>query len=295
MLRKSPRSSAPTSSRSSRRPRTSNWPQPRRSTRIATSTSRPRRRASAMSCNRPSTAGASSSSRVARPKISKASLPRCARCATAAATARSSAAIPSSGRRRTRSICCRRSSRSIRGKTDPLAEDDTRATTRLYLITPPALDPERFTKELEEALAGGDVACLQLRLKDIDDDAIRRAARVLKPIAQDRDVAFIMNDRPDLAAEVGADYVAFGAFFPSTTKAAKHHADPELLRDWSETTVVPCCAIGGITQEICGPLVEAGADFLAVIGAIWSHPRGPRAAVTEFNEVFARYGRAYRT
>jgi thiamine-phosphate pyrophosphorylase len=159
------------------------------------------------------------------------------------------------------------------------------------------------------------------------------------PIAQDRGVAFIMNDRPDLAAELdcdgvhvgeedapyaearrllgpdrivgvtcgasrdraitaaeaGADYVAFGAFFPSTTKSAKHHADPELLRDWSETTVVPCCAIGGITQENCGPLVEAGADFLAVISAIWSHPKGPRAAVNEFNEVFARYGRAFAT
>ncbi len=141
-------------------------------------------------------------------------------------------------------------------------------------------------------MAGGDVASLQLRLKDYDDDAVRRATRVLKPIAQDRGVAFIMNDRPDLAAELdcdgvhvgeedmpyaearrllgpdrivgvtcgasrdraitaaeaGADYVAFGAFFPSATKAAKHHADPELLRDWSETTVVPCCAIGGITQ-----------------------------------------------
>ena len=149
---------------------------------------------------------------------------------------------------------------------------ETRATTRLYLITPPALDPDRFAKELEEALAGGDVASLQLRLKDCDDDTVRRAARVLKPIAQDRGVAFIMNDRPDLAAELdcdgvhvgeedmpyaearrllgpdrivgvtcgasrdraitaaeaGADYVAFGAFFPSTTKAAKHHADPEL-------------------------------------------------------------------
>ena len=101
------------------------------------------------------------------------------------------------------------------------------------------------------------------------------------------------RDRAITAAEAGADYVAFGAFFPSTTKAAKHHADPELLRDWSETTVVPCCAIGGITQENCGPLVEAGADFLAVIGAIWSHPKGPRAAVAEFNEVFARYGRAF--
>jgi len=219
-----------------------------------------------------------------------------------------------------------------------MAKDDTRATTRLYLITPPALDPDRFARELDEALAGGDVACLQLRLKEVDDDTIRRVARILKPIAQNRDVAFIMNDRPDLAAELdcdgvhvgeedapyaearrllgddrivgvtcgasrdraitaaeaGADYVAFGAFFPSMTKTAtKHRADAELLRDWSETTVVPCCAIGGITQENCGPLIEAGADFLAVIGAIWSHPQGPRAAVAEFNEVFARYGRAY--
>jgi thiamine-phosphate pyrophosphorylase len=218
-----------------------------------------------------------------------------------------------------------------------LPERETRATTRLYLITPPALDPDRFAKALEEALAGGDVASLQLRLKEVDDDTVRRAAKLLKPIAQERGVAFIMNDRPDLAAELdcdgvhvgdedmpyaearrllgpdrvvgvtcgasrdraitaaeaGADYVAFGAFFPSTTKAAKHHADPELLRDWSETTVVPCCAIGGITQQNCRPLVEAGADFLAVIGAIWSHPNGPRAAVREFNDVFARHDRAF--
>ena len=216
--------------------------------------------------------------------------------------------------------------------------DDTRATTRLYLITPPVLDPDRFARDLEEALAGGDVACLQLRLKEVDDATVRRAARVLQPIAQERGVAFIMNDRPDLAAELdcdgvhvgeedapyqearrllgpdrivgvtcgdsrdraivaaeaGADYVAFGAFFPSMTKAgAKFRATPEVLRDWSETTVVPCCAIGGITQENCAPLVEAGADFLAVIGAIWSHPQGPRAAVRDFNALFARSGRSY--
>ncbi len=218
-----------------------------------------------------------------------------------------------------------------------MPERETRATTRLYLITPPAFDPGRFARDLEEALGGGDVGSLQLRLKDCDDDTVRSAARILKPIAQDRGVAFIMNDRPDLAAELdcdgvhvgdedmpyaqarrllgpdrivgvtcgasrhraiaaaeaGADYVAFGAFFPSTTKAAKHHAEPELLCDWSETTVVPCCAIGGITQQNCGPLVEAGADFLAVVGAIWSHPKGPRAAVAEFNGIFAQYGRAY--
>jgi thiamine-phosphate pyrophosphorylase len=219
-----------------------------------------------------------------------------------------------------------------------MQRNEARATTRLYLITPPALDPDRFALELEEALAGGDVACLQLRLKEIDDAAVRRATRILQPIAHRHGVAFIMNDRPDLAAELGcdgvhvgeedapyvearrllgperivgvtcgdsrhraidaaeagADYVAFGAFFPSMTKAgAKFRATPEVLRDWSETTVVPCCAIGGITQENCAPLVEAGADFLAVIGAVWSHPEGPRAAVGDFNAVFAGLGRAY--
>jgi thiamine-phosphate pyrophosphorylase len=219
-----------------------------------------------------------------------------------------------------------------------MQRDETRATTRLYLITPPAFDPDRFARELEEALAGGDVACVQLRLKDVDDEAIRRATRVLQPIAQERGVAFIMNDRPDLAAELdcdgvhvgeedmpyaearrllgpdrivgvtcgdsrhravvaaeaGADYVAFGAFFPSATKAgAKYRAQPELLSEWSDTTVVPCVAIGGITQQNCGPLVAAGADFLAVIGAIWSYPQGPRAAVRDFNAVFVQHGRAY--
>jgi thiamine-phosphate pyrophosphorylase len=225
----------------------------------------------------------------------------------------------------------------MRGSHDERAKDEP-ATTRLYLITPPAFEPDELAKDLKEALAGGDVASLQLRLKDVSDDVIRRAARILKPIAQERGVAFIINDRPDLAAELdcdgvhvgeedmpyaearrllgpdriigvtcgasrdraiaaaeaGADYVAFGAFFPSPTKkATKHRADPELLRDWSETTVVPCCAIGGITQQNCGPLVEAGADFLAVISAVWSHAAGARQAVREFNDVFARYGRSF--
>jgi thiamine-phosphate pyrophosphorylase len=216
---------------------------------------------------------------------------------------------------------------------------DDRATTRLYLITPPALDPDGFARELEAALSGGDVACLQLRLKDVDDATIRRAAKVLQPIVQARGVAFVMNDRPDLAAEfdcdgvhvgeedwpyararqevgpdrivgvtcgdsrhralvaaeAGADYVAFGAFFPSGTKqGAKYRATPEVLRDWSETTIVPCCAIGGITQENCPPLVEAGADFLAVVGAIWAYPEGPKQAVADFNTVFERYGRAHK-
>jgi thiamine-phosphate pyrophosphorylase len=205
--------------------------------------------------------------------------------------------------------------------------------SRLYLITPPALDPAEFAPRLAEALDAGDVACLQLRLKDVADDAIRRAADVLRPITQERGVAFIMNDRPDLAlatgsdgvhvgqeyasytaarqilglgrivgvtcynsrhlaidaADAGADYVAFGGFFRSTTKDTRRIAgnDPEILRWWSETMTVPSCAIGGITPQNCGILVEAGADFLAVIAAVWDHPNGPDAAVKEFNAAIA--------
>ena len=207
---------------------------------------------------------------------------------------------------------------------------------RLYLVTPPAFDPEAFKRELEAALGGGDVACLQLRLKGANDDAVRRAAEVLMPLCHAHEVAFILNDRPDLAAEIGADgvhigqedsdyasaraamgsagivgvtchdskhlayeaaeqgadYVAFGAFFPTATKEPKTRADVELLRDWSLSMTVPCVAIGGITVENCAPLVEAGADFLAVVSGVWSFPAGPAAAVAAFNEIFARAPRA---
>jgi thiamine-phosphate pyrophosphorylase len=207
-------------------------------------------------------------------------------------------------------------------------EDDR---CRLYLITPPAFDPAAFAHELEAALGGGDVACLQLRMKDASDDAIHRAARTLMPICHARDVAFIVNDRPDLAAELGADgvhigqadwdyararatvgsaaivgvtchdskhlayeaaeqgadYVAFGAFFPTGTKEAKTRAEPELIRDWAMSMTVPCVAIGGITIENCHVLVEAGADFLAVISGVWNHPAGPAEAVRRFNAIFA--------
>lgn len=71
------------------------------------------------------------------------------------------------------------------------------------------------------------------------------------------------------AGEAGADYVAFGAFFPSETKASDHRPEPELLEWWSGLFEIPCVAIGGITPDNCAPLVEAGADFLAVSHAVW--------------------------
>jgi len=201
---------------------------------------------------------------------------------------------------------------------------------RLYLISPPHLSPANFSILLREALDGGDVASFQLRLKNVADDAIRRTTDLLRPIVQAAGAAFILNDRPDLAAELGcdgvhigqedapyaearrlmgpdrivgvtchdsrhlameaaeagADYVAFGAFFPTKTKEPKTHADIELLRTWSETTVVPSVAIGGITVENAPILIEAGADFLAVAAGVWEYPDGPEAAVKAFNNLF---------
>ena len=89
------------------------------------------------------------------------------------------------------------------------------------------------------------------------------------------------------AAERGADYVAFGAFFPTGTKDAKADAGIDILEWWSELMVVPAVAIGGITVANCRPLVAAGADFLAVISGVWNHPDGPAAAVRAFEKAIA--------
>jgi thiamine-phosphate pyrophosphorylase len=200
---------------------------------------------------------------------------------------------------------------------------------RLYLITPPKFEPKSFGETLKRALDAGDVASLQLRLKDVSDDEMKRAAEILMPIAQRADVAFILNDRPDLAlmfgadgvhvgqddasyaeargtmgpdrivgvtchdsrhlaidaAEAGADYVAFGAFFPTNTKDAKTRADIELIEWWSKMMVVPCVAIGGITIANARPLVEAGAEFIAVSSGVWDYDQGPAAAIRAFNAI----------
>ena len=72
------------------------------------------------------------------------------------------------------------------------------------------------------------------------------------------------------AGDNGADYVAFGAFFDTATKATEHRAEPELLAWWQGIFELPCVAIGGITPDNCAPLIAAGADFLAVSGAVWN-------------------------
>lgn len=208
----------------------------------------------------------------------------------------------------------------------PAATD--REPCRLYLITPPSLpDLDAFAATLARALDAGDVAALQIRLKDVDDDTVRRAVEALRPVAQDREVAVILNDRPDLAletgcdgvhvgqddmpyaeartlmgpeaivgvtchdsrhlameaAEAGADYVAFGAIYDTATKDARTRCDLELLTWWQEVMTAPCVAIGGITPDNAEPVIEAGADFVAVSAGVWAWPEGPEEAVRKLN------------
>ena len=203
---------------------------------------------------------------------------------------------------------------------------------RLYLITPPRLDDlAGFGRSLAHALDAGDVAALQVRLKDVGDDLIAAACDVIVPIAQARGVAVIMNDRPDLvaplgcdgvhigqtdgsladarravgvqrmvgvtchdslhlameASEAGADYVAFGAFFATTTKDASTRAELEILTGWQSDMLTPCVAIGGITAENVRGIARAGADFAAVSAGVWAHADGPVAAVKAINAEIA--------
>jgi thiamine-phosphate pyrophosphorylase len=209
-----------------------------------------------------------------------------------------------------------------------LLEPSERPLCQLYLVSPALLQAD-FDDRLKAALGAGPVAAFQLRLKDVADDEILRAAERLIPICAAHETAFILNDRMDLAkacgadgvhlgqgdgdprearallgpaaqigvtchdsrhlameaGEAGADYVAFGAFFPTSTKETRHRPDPSILGWWSRLFEIPCVAIGGITPDNARPLIDAGADFLAVSNAIWSAQEGPAQAVAGFHEI----------
>jgi len=116
----------------------------------------------------------------------------------------------------------------------------------------------------------------------------KEARRLLGPDAQIGVTCHASRHLAMEAGEAGTDYVAFGAFFPTTTKAVEHHADPEILTWWQGLFELPCVAIGGITPANAETLVAAGADFLAVSAAVWQHPDGPAAAVRLFAEILER-------
>ena len=212
-----------------------------------------------------------------------------------------------------------------------LFEPVERPPCQFYIISPARIGDD-FADTLKAALDGGPVAAFQLRLKDLPDDEVLRAAERLIPVCAARDTAFILNDRMDLAkacgadgvhlgqsdgdprearrllgpaaqigrtchdsrhlameaGEAGADYVAFGAFYPTRTHATLYRPDPAILGWWSRLFEIPCVAIGGINPDNGRALVEAGADFLAVCSWIWEHGQGPGAAVRAFEDVLKR-------
>jgi thiamine-phosphate pyrophosphorylase len=208
-------------------------------------------------------------------------------------------------------------------------ERQFRPACQLYVVSPPAIGLPRFVDSLKAALDGGPVAAFQLRLKDVPDAEILRACEALVPVCNAHDVAFILNDRADLATaagadgvhlgqgdgsiaearallgkdaqigrtchdsrhlameagEQGADYVAFGAFYDTTTKPSHYRPAPEILSWWITISQLPCVAIGGIFPDNAAPLVAAGADFIAAVRAVWDHEGGPGAGVAAFGKV----------
>ena len=120
-----------------------------------------------------------------------------------------------------------------------------------------------------------------------EDGDPREARKELGPQAQIEVTCHASRHMAMEAGEAGADYVAFGAFYPTTTKAVEHQAEPEILEWWQGMFELPCVAIGGITPDNGGVLIEAGADFLAVSGAVWNDPEGAAAAVGKFAKLLA--------
>jgi len=119
------------------------------------------------------------------------------------------------------------------------------------------------------------------------DGSVKAAREIL---GKDRTIGVTCHDSRHLAmlaGEAGADYVAFGAFFPTTTKDVSHQADIDLITWWIEVFELPCVAIGGITVDNAAPLIEARADFIAVSAGVWQHPDGPAAAAIAFDALCA--------
>ena len=120
-----------------------------------------------------------------------------------------------------------------------------------------------------------------------DDGDPREARRLLGPDAQIGVTCHASRHLAMEAAEAGADYVAFGAFYPTTTKEVEHRAEPSILGWWTTIAELPCVAIGGVTADNARALAEAGADFVAVSGGVWGHADGPAAAVRAINAAMA--------
>jgi len=185
------------------------------------------------------------------------------------------------------------------------------APSRLYLVSPPAFEPGIFADDLAAALDAGGVACFLMALESTDQDVWRRACEHLVPLAQSRDVAFLLNERVELVAESGADGVhverpakalrkelTADAILGAGCGLSRHDAmmageagadyvafgpwddaAGEQLAWWQAVMELPCVALGGLALDDVGAAAVVGADFIALQEAVWNHAGGPAAAI----------------
>lgn len=204
--------------------------------------------------------------------------------------------------------------------------------TKIYLISPPKIEIDKFSKSLKNALQTNKIAVFQLRLKDYPQEIIKNYSKEIKKICDDYNCQFILNDFYEIAIELGlsgvhvgiddnkikiirqnspqnfvvgascydskhlameagedgADYISFGAFFPSKTKISRGKPSIELLRWGLEMLNLPIVGIGGINAKNCGELVKEKIDFLAVISCIWDRFGNEGEAVDELNSAIIK-------
>ncbi len=199
----------------------------------------------------------------------------------------------------------------------------------LYLVTPVLEEAESFLPALREALAGGDIASLLLRLGPLEDAAAARIIRAIAEPTQSQGAALLIDGSPALALEAGADGVHVGGVGAPLAAAIKRlspghivgagelvtrddvmtageaGADYVLFGDgaepldraallervnwWAEIFETPCVALAQSLEEV-GPLAAAGADFIMLGDCVWRDQRGPAAAIADARRAIAEQG-----
>jgi thiamine-phosphate pyrophosphorylase len=197
------------------------------------------------------------------------------------------------------------------------------SAARLYLITPPLIDAAVFVAPFEAALGASDIACVLLQAAE--PDGAKAIVRHLAPLAQRRGVACLVTD-PQLAAETDCDGVHVNGVGPALEAALavmkpqrivgvgglktrddamqageagvdylmfgapREQRDFAEIRDriawWAEIFSPPCVAYAKALEEIA-EFARAGADFVALCGAVWDDPRGPHAALEAAGHLIA--------
>ena len=112
----------------------------------------------------------------------------------------------------------------------------------------------------------------------IDDGGVVKAREILGAGKIIGASCYNSLELAEKAANEGADYISFGAFYPTKTKVARSKAEIETVLKWKSQSKIPCSAIGGITPENANPIIAAGADYICVVSSVWDEENPADAA-----------------